>query len=155
MYGDPDVLRRRVDSLREQADDVRGLADRLVAQTEAVGWSGRAADAMRVRVTERATQLRIAATQHETAADALEKHVVEVEIAQERIADAERRAGDVVAQARERVADVERRNEATDPGSARVEPDPDDLALLRFDPPPPGHPEWLRVELPGPTPGPA
>lgn len=153
MYGDPDVLRRRVDSLREQADDVRGLADRLVAQTEAVGWSGRAADAMRVRVTERATQLRIAATQHETAADALEKHVTEVEATQERIAGVERRVGDLVEQARERVADVERRHGSADPTAARVEPDPDDLALLRFDPPPRGHPDWLRIELPGLAPG--
>ncbi|MDO9457866.1 putative T7SS-secreted protein [Nocardioides sp.] len=148
MYGDTEVLRRRVDQLREQAVDVRGLADQLVARTESTGWAGRAADSMRVRVTERATHLRGAAAQHETAADALEKHVHEVESLQESIADAERQATDLVAEARTRMADVDRRNADAGAG-VRVEPDPDDVTLCAFEPPPSGHRDWLTVELPG------
>ncbi len=151
MYGDTEVLRRRVDQLREQAVDIRGLADQLVARTESTGWTGRAADSMRVRVTERATHLRGAAAQHETAAEALEKHVHEVEALQEQIADVEKRATDLVAEARTRVADVERRTAAADADATgvRVEPDPDDVVLCAFEAPPAGHRDWLDVELPG------
>lgn len=148
MYGDTEVLRRRVDQLREQAVDVRGLADRLVAQTESTGWTGRAADSMRVRVTERASHLRVAAAQHETAADSLEKHLHELETTQEAIAAIERRVGDLVAEARTRLADVARRNETAE-GGVRVEPDPDDVTLDAFEPPAEGHRDWLGVELPG------
>ena len=35
MYGDTDVIRRRAAELREQGVDLRGLADRLVARTDA------------------------------------------------------------------------------------------------------------------------
>lgn len=139
MYGDPGALRRRVDQLREQAADVRALADELVARTEATGWEGRAAESLRVRVGERASHLRLAAARHDTAADSLEKHVHEVGTLQERIADVERRAGDLVADARTRVAGL----------PDLVEPDADDVTLLAFDPPKPGHRDWLSVELPG------
>ena len=148
MYGDTEVLRRRVDQLREQAVDIRGLADQLVARTESTGWTGRAADSMRVRVTERATHLRNAAAQHETAADKLAKHVHEVEALQEQIAETEKHATALVAEARTRLADVERRNADADAG-VRVEPDPDDVALAAFEPPASGHRDWLDVELPG------
>lgn len=148
MYGDTEVLRRRVDQLREQAVDVRGIADQLVGRTEATGWTGRAADSMRVRVTERATHLRQAAAQHDTAADALEKHLQEVEAQQEAIAAVERRATDLVAEARNRLGDVRRRNEDAD-SAAQVQPDPDDVVLDAFEPPPSGHRDWLHVELPG------
>lgn len=148
MYGDPDVMRRRADQLREQAADVRALADQLVARTEGTGWSGRAAESMRVRVAERATHLREAAAQHDTAADSLDKHLVEVEAQQEAIAAAERRACDLVAEARTRVAHLERANADHD-AAVRREPDPDDVVLCAFTPPPPGHRDWLDVELPG------
>lgn len=148
MYGDTEVLRRRVDQLREQAVDIRGLAEQLVARTESTGWTGRAAESMRVRVTERATRLRSAAAQHETAADSLEKHLHRVESQQEAIADVERRATDLVAEARTRMADVERRDHDAGAG-VRVEPDADDVVLCAFEPPPPGHRDWLDVELPG------
>lgn len=148
MYGDTEVLRRRVDQLREQAVDIRGLADQLVGRTEATGWTGRAADSMRVRVTERATHLRGAAAQHETAADSLEKHLLQVEAEQEAIAGVERRATELVAEARTRLADVRRRRESADAG-LQVEPDPDDVALDAFVPPASGHRDWLDVELPG------
>lgn len=122
MYGDPEVLRRHADQLREQAVDVRTLADQLVVQTESIGWHGRAADSMRVRVTERATHLRAAAAQHETAADALTHHAQEASRGREAIADVERRATLLVA---------------------------DDPTLAAFEPPPSGHVDWLAVELPG------
>ena len=58
MYGDSGVMRKRAAQLREQAGDIRALADHLVAQTEGVAWTGRAADAMRERVRDRAAHLR-------------------------------------------------------------------------------------------------
>jgi hypothetical protein len=146
-YGDVDVLRRRVDQLREQATDVRTLADQVVGRTEAVGWTGRAADTLRQRVTARAADLRAAAERHETAADSLEKHLVVVERVQEQIATVERSATDLVAEARTRVA---RAREAADADSGvRVEPDPDDLTLAGFEAPARGHRDWLDVDLPG------
>ncbi|CAN5380444.1 hypothetical protein BH11ACT8_BH11ACT8_13310 [soil metagenome] len=148
MYGDTDVLRRRVDQLREQATDVRALADQLVAQTESIGWSGRAAESMRVRVTERATHLRGAAAQHETAADLLDKHLQEVDRAQEVIAAVERKATSLVAEARTRLARIHAAA-ADAPSTVRVEPDPDDDVLAAFEAPPTGHRDWLSVELPG------
>lgn len=155
MYGDTDVLRRRVDELREQAVDVRALADRLVAQTESIGWTGRAAESMRLRVTERATHLRGAAAQHESAADVLDHHLQEVERAADEIAAIEQRVEALVADARTRVARIAATAEASyddkAPGEPRVriEADPDDLALTRFEAPPSGHRDWLDVELPG------
>lgn len=135
MYGEPDVLRSRVDDLREQAADVRSMADHLVARTDAMGWTGRAAAAMRARVAERAGHLRAAAAEHDSAADALSHHAQQVELLQESIADAERRVGELVADARTR-ADAD-------------SPTEDDRLLLAFEAPPPGHRDWLDVELPG------
>lgn len=146
MYGDPDALRSRVDDLREQAVDVRSMADHLVAQTEGIGWSGRAADAMRLRVSERAGHLRTAATQHDTAAEALLDHAQEVEALQESIATIERRFDDRVTEARAR-ASVSQDDSAGD--SQDAPGDQDDRALLAFEPPPPGHRDWLAVEVPG------
>ncbi len=145
-YGDVDVLRRRVDQLREQASGVRVLADQVVGRTDAVGWTGRAADTLRLRVAERASDLRAAAERHETAADSLEKHLVEVDRLQEQIANVERDAADLVAEARTRVA---RARDAGDDSGVRVDPDPDDVTLAGFEPPEPGHRDWLEVDLPG------
>ena len=144
-YGDVEVLRRRVDQLREQATDVRALADQVVGRTDAVGWTGRAADTLRQRVADRASDLRAAAERHETAADSLEKHLTEVDRAQEEIAAVERTATDLVAEARTRVA----RARASSDDGVRVDPDPDDLTLAGFEPPAPGHRDWLAVDRPG------
>jgi hypothetical protein len=144
MYGDPDVMRRRATQLREQGAELRALADQLVARSQAPWWTGRAADAMRERVAERAGHIRDAAARHDTAADSLERHLVQVEDLQEAIATAERRAQALVADARTRVA----RLEAHDDG-VRREPDPADRQLVEFAPPPPGHKEWLTTTLPG------
>lgn len=147
MYGDSDVMRRRADQLREQAVDLRALADQLVAQTEAIGWTGRAADSMRLRVRERASHLRSAAADHDTAADSLDRHVQEVDTIKDAITDTERKATTLVADARTRVARIDAANEA-EPDVRRV-PDADDRTLADFSPPPSGHKDWLAVSLPG------
>jgi uncharacterized protein YukE len=92
MYGDTEVMRRRAGQLREQAVDLRALADRLVAQTEGVGWAGRAGDALRERIRDRAAQLNRAAARHEAAAESLEHHLQEVDRLKELIAEAEQQA---------------------------------------------------------------
>ncbi|MEX0427947.1 hypothetical protein AB3X52_09980 [Nocardioides sp. DS6] len=100
MYGDTDVMRHRVDRLREQAGDIRATADGLVARAESVAWSGRAAAAMRVRIKERAVALRAIAERHETAADALERHLLDVDRTKETIAAAQKRAEALLADGR-------------------------------------------------------
>ncbi|HET9420522.1 MAG TPA: hypothetical protein VFO49_05245 [Nocardioides sp.] len=147
MYGDSDVMRRRADQLREQAVDLRALADQLVAQTEGIGWTGRAADSMRERVRDRASHLRSAAADHDTAADSLDRHVQEVDTIKDAITDTERKATTLVADARTRVARIDAANEA-EPDVRRV-PDADDRTLADFSPPPSGHKDWLAVSLPG------
>lgn len=147
MYGDADVMRKRADQLREQAVDLRGLADLLVAQTEGIGWTGRAAESMSERVRERATHLRAAAAQHDTAADSLDRHLQEVDTVKEAIVDIERRATTLVADARTRVARVEAANDA-EPDVRQV-PDANDQTLAGFTPPRTGHKDWLAVSLPG------
>ena len=77
MYGDTAASRKRVAQLREQSGDIRAAADRLVAQAESVPWHGRAAEAMRTRIKERANHLRVAAGHHETAADSLARHLTD------------------------------------------------------------------------------
>ena len=121
MYGDTDVMRKHAGRLREQGGEIRALADSLVAQAEAVSWAGRAGDAMRERIRERAARLREAADRHDVAADSLDAHT------------------SVVGELKETIAEVERR------ATALLE----DGALPRFEPPQPGHKDWLSVSLPG------
>ncbi|WP_151083740.1 putative T7SS-secreted protein [Nocardioides cynanchi] len=121
MYGDTLVIRQRAGQLREQGADIRAAADRLVARSEAIPWRGRAADAMRERVKERAHHLRAAAAAHETAAESLERHGAEVDRLKETISETEQRFAGRLA----------------DGVAAPVEP------------PPPGHADWLTFELPG------
>jgi hypothetical protein len=120
MYGDTEVMRKHSSRLREQADDIRSMADHLVAQAETVTWAGRAGDAMRERIRERAARLREAADRHDVAADSMESHTHLVDELKDSIADNERRA------------------------TALLE----DGALPRFEPPEPGHKDWLAVTLP-------
>jgi hypothetical protein len=122
MYGDSEVMRKHVGRLREQADTIRSLADHLVAQAEAVAWPGRAGDAMRERIRDRAARLRETADRHDTAADTLEGHRLLVDELKDSIAENERRA------------------------TALLE----DGALPRFESPAPGHKDWLAVSLPVP-----
>jgi chromosome segregation ATPase len=120
MYGDTGVMRKRVSDLREQGDDIRATADHLVSRTESIEWSGRAGDALRDRVRERATHLRHVATAHDAAADSLERHLLQVDDAKEAIEDAERRARQIASDAEPAM------------------------------PPPSGHKDWLAVETSGP-----
>jgi hypothetical protein len=121
MYGDTEVMRKHVGRLREQADEIRSMAEQLVAQAEAVTWAGRAGDAMRERIRERAARLREAADRHDVAAHTLETHTQLVDELKDSIADNERRATALL----------------------------DDGALPRFEPPASGHKDWLAVSLPG------
>jgi hypothetical protein len=140
MYGDTVVMRRRAGQLREQGADIRAAADRLVARSEAVPWRGRAADAMRERVKERAGHLRAAAHAHDTAADSLDRHLAEVDRLKEAIAEAERRLGGRVAEAQHRV-------EATSYDDSAATDQDHAVATLTL--PPSGHADWLTLELPG------
>lgn len=148
MDVDTDQLARRATLLREQGLDVRTLADQLVARTESLGWSGRAAESMHLRIQERAERLRLAASAHEGAADSLDRHVRELRTLADVIAHRERRAAALVADARTRLARLEAANEASDAAVRRVA-QADDRLLAAFEPPPPGHRDWLLVELPG------
>jgi hypothetical protein len=120
MYGESDVVRRQAGRLREQGEDIRALADRLVARSESLHWNGRAADAMRERVRERAARLRDSAVRHEAAATSLETHGAEVDALKEAIDTAERRSRALVS----------------------------DGVLDDFEAPAPGHKDWLGVTLP-------
>ena len=148
MYGETDVMRRRVDQLREQSVDIRRLADQLVGRTDGISWIGRAADAMRERARERATALRECAQHYDTAADALDRHADDVDHLKDAIALRERKAAALIAEAQGRSARVELHPDR-DTGLRPPEEDPEDQVLTGFTPPPPGHRDWLTVELPG------
>jgi chromosome segregation ATPase len=140
MYGDTLVMRKRAGQLREQSAEIRAAADQLVARSEAIPWRGRAAEAMRERVKERASHLRAAARAHETAADSLVRHLTEVDRLKEAIAESEGRLGGRVAEAQHRVGAA-----AFDPSAASDH----DRALAGVELPPAGHADWLALELPG------
>ncbi len=139
MYGDTAAIRRRATELRRQAGEIRREGDDLLGRAEGVRWQGWAADAMRSHARDRVAALRRTAQRHDDAADALDRHAAEVERLQALIAIIERRVHDLVAAARERMAD----------GLRRLLPEALDERLARFVAPPPGHRDWLVVELPG------
>jgi ATPase subunit of ABC transporter with duplicated ATPase domains len=122
MYGDTTVIRGLARQLDEQAGEIVRDAHRLVAQADACPWSGWAADAMRRRSHERAAALHRAAGRHREAADALDRHADRVDQVVDLIAAAERRISRLLGGLGELVES--------------------------FVPPPPGHRDWLRTELP-------
>lgn len=140
MYGDTEIVDRQAGALREQAEELRLIADHLSARVDALAWNGRAAESMRRRVQDRTTHLRAAARDHDGAADAVGVHARAVRDVQESVAAIEQRHRDVVAEARTRTA------RAAQTGAA---PAPDDAAVLAFTPPPRGHRDWLTAEIPG------
>jgi hypothetical protein len=145
MYGDPTAIRRLAGGLRERATDIRAEADRLVARTDAAGWLGRAGDALRRRVRDRAGHLRRSAVLHDDAADRLDKHAREVERRQRLIEEVERRVRRLDDAALDRPDDW--------PDDWLDDELDDSLGdwsawLDRFEPPPPGSPAWLDVDLP-------
>lgn len=149
MYGDCDVMRKRVSQLREQGVDIRGSADRLVSQVEAIAWTGRAADSLRERIRDRAAHLRDVAARHDSAADSLERHLLEVEGLKDAIAGIERKATMLSGEARGRVARVTALDVRDRQHGVRRAADPDDQVLAAFTAPPSGHRDWLLVDLPG------
>jgi hypothetical protein len=146
MYGDTTVMRKHAATLREQGADLRAMADHLVGQAEQIGWTGRAAEAMRARVRDRASHLRGCASSHDGAADALEQHLQQVDRTKDSIAEIERRATSLVSDAQTRVARAHAHDDP--PGVQRTAGDGDrELAGATL--PPSGHRDWLTLELPG------
>ena len=145
MYGDTTVMRKHAAALREQGADLRAMADHLVGQAEQIGWTGRAAEAMRARVRDRASHLRGCASSHECAADALEQHLQEVDRTKDSIAEIERRATSLVSDAQTRVARAGAHDDP--PGVERTAGGDRELADTTL--PPSGHRDWLTLELPG------
>ena len=145
MYGDTEVIRVLARTLREQGDEIRGEADRLLRSAESVPWQGLASDAMRAQARSRTRALRRTAELHDIAADALDRHASEVERVKALIATIEETVRALVAAARDRLAGLAG---AVSAGLGLV-PDPVDQLLDRFVPPPSGHRDWLTVELPG------
>lgn len=146
MYGDTEVIRGLARSMREQADEIRREADGLLGGAESVPWLGLAADAMRVQARCRANELRRTALLHDDAAETLRRHAEEVERVKAMIATIERTVTAMVEAARDRLSGIAG---AVTAGLQALSPDPVDLLLDRFMPPPSGHKDWLTVDLPG------
>lgn len=138
MYGDTAVIRLHARRMRERADDIRTDARALVAEAEAVRWTGLAADAMRRLACEHAAGLRACAATHEDAADALDRHAREVDRVKDLIASIERRVLSVLESATSGLAGF----------VGHVLPDAVERWAGDFDPPPHGSPQWLDVHLP-------
>jgi len=128
--------------MRGEGAALRAEADTLLARAETVAWSGLAADAMRARVRAQVDALRRTAGLSDGAADALDRHAVEVDRRKALIAAIEHQAMALVAAAKDRLSEL-----AGLVGG--LLPDPLDELLARFDPPPSGHRDWLLVDLPG------
>ena len=139
MYGDTETIRGLARTMRAQARALRTEAHTLMGRAEDTPWQGLAADAMRVRVRGQVEALRHTAGLADDAATALERHADEVDRLKALIAPIERKVMELVSGARDRLAGL----------VESVLPDPVDELLARFDPPPSGHRDWLRVDLPG------
>jgi hypothetical protein len=139
MYGDTEAIRGLARTMRSQGTALRSEADLLLTRAEAVPWEGLAADAMRARVRAQVGGLRRTAGLADDAAGALDHHADEVDRVKALIAAIEQKVMSLVAAARDRLAGL----------VASVLPDPIDELLDRFVAPPPGHRDWLLVDLPG------
>ena len=139
MYGDTEAIRRLARTMRDQGVALRSQAGLLLNRAEAAPWEGFAADAMRARVRAQVGALRHTADLSDDAAVALEQHADEVDRLKALIAAIEHQAMALVNAAKDRLAGL----------VASVLPDPVDELLDRFVPPPPGHRDWLLVDLPG------
>jgi hypothetical protein len=98
---------------------------------------------MRGRARGGAGDLEHTAWLHDAAADALDRHADEVDRLKALIARIEQTVLGLVAAARHRLSSL----------IGSIVPDPLDLLLDRFDPPPPGHRDWLTIDLPFSIPG--
>lgn len=135
MYGDTDQIRRLATSMESRAEALDALVADLVGATEACVWEGVTADAMRDRVGVGTARLSSCADQHRAAAGSLRRHADSVDEAKELIARLEQRTRGLIGAAVARLDGVDVL--------------PGDLRLARFVPPPPGHADWLRIDLPG------
>ncbi len=142
MYGDTTVVRALARRMRARADDLRTEARELVGRTEAVTWTGLAADSMRSLARDHAHLLQRCADAHEAAADTLDRHAREVDRVKDLIAAAERRVLHLL--------------ESTSGGLGglvghmvgHVLPDAFERWARDFDPPAHGSVAWLDVEVP-------
>lgn len=148
MYGDTVVLRGLAQRMEDQAREIRREAEDLVRCSNEVLWSGRAAEAMRQRMRERAGALRATAAEHEDAGAALRAHADRVDAVKARIDSIARRVQWMVEDATSRMATLVRDRGAA--GRDLLLEQVDEI-LLGFRPPPPGHRDWLEVpdRLPG------
>ena len=148
MYGDTGVIRRLATQMAEQGTEIRTDADQLVKSSQLVVWDGRAAQAMRERMVERAVALRTTADEHDDAAQALRHHADEVDRLKDLIREIAQRVRGLIEGARSRLASLA--DKAIDLVK-NLTPDPIDEILSSFQPPPEGHKEWLDVpdQLPG------
>ena len=148
MYGDTGVIRRLATQMAEQGTEIRSDADALVKSSQLVVWEGRAAQAMRERMAERAVALRATADKHDDAAQALRHHADEVDRLKDLIREIANRVRGLIEGAKSRLADLA--DKAIDL-IKKVTPDPIDEMLSTFQPPPEGHKDWLDVpdQLPG------
>lgn len=83
MFGDTATIRALAGRLRERADEIRDLASTLLRSATEVAWDGVAADAMRAHVETRLAALHRTARLHDDAADALDRHAREVDLAKD------------------------------------------------------------------------
>lgn len=148
MYGDTGVIRRLATQMSDQGSEIRDDADQLVSAAQLVVWEGRAAQAMRERMAERAVALRRTADEHDDAAQALRHHADEVDRLKDLIREIANRVRGLIEGARSRLADLA--DKALDL-IKNLTPDPIDEMLSSFQPPPEGHKDWLDVpdQLPG------
>ena len=148
MYGDTGVIRRLATQMADQGTEIRSDADQLVKSSQLVVWEGRAAQAMRERMAERAVALRKTADEHDDAARALRHHADEVDRLKDLIREIANRVRGLIEGAKSRLADLA--DKALDL-IKKVTPDPIDEMLSSFQPPPEGHKDWLDVpdQLPG------
>ena len=148
MYGDTGVIRRLATQMSDQGSEIRDDADQLVNAAQLVVWEGRAAQAMRERMAERAVALRKTADEHDDAAQSLRHHADEVDRLKDLIREIANRVRGLIEGARSRLADLA--DKALDL-IKNLTPDPIDEMLSSFQPPPEGHKDWLDVpdQLPG------
>lgn len=138
MYGDTRTIRAHARRQQERADEIRALAARLLRQSEAVPWSGVAADVMRRTARAHAAELVACADAHARAAEALERHAREVDRVKELIASIERHV----------LASIDSLTSGLAGLVGHVVPDAFDRWARGFDPPPHGSLAWLDVRLP-------
>lgn len=146
MYGDATAIHGLAGQLRDRAAQIRDVATDLAAAIDGVAWDGLAADAMRAQTGLQLDALRHTATLHDDAADALDQHAARVQQLQDLIAAIEHQAAQLVDAAHARLSDLAH---GVFDGLTGLAPDPVDEVLAHFRPPPPGHLDWLTVDLPG------